>query len=195
MESLQINSVGATFVNMVMDRLQDLETKHMHEVGALKQQNHELTLRVNQLSGCLYLREDFKTFSDGTALYPAFGHGTDCLCACRMAGDVGDVEIDDLHLNAAAFYGKVVFDIELSVDSEDEDGSPPDTEKKYLVMGEPGVSTTVRDMLLAFNMYCLEQQKLGNDTCLDLLDCYEGFQPCKYDEKLKAPVYELHFCY
>ena len=48
-----MDTVGACFINMVMDRLQALEGENMHQLAALRQENLQLKERVQQLTRML----------------------------------------------------------------------------------------------------------------------------------------------
>ena len=186
----QMDSVGATWVNMVMDRLHALEEKYMQEVGALKQQNQQLTAHVQELRANVYLREDLRTFSDGCILQPGFGTSPDMIypdmastcCISHMAG----LKTDDLHLDAIALQGRFGFDIELG----DEEDEFDELDADILIIGEDNKTTTVRQLLAAFNKHCCEVRAKMGDLLCDVCP-YEGFHLAGHSPRHDVPVYSL----
>ena len=189
MEALKSDSVGACFVNMVMDRLHNLEGKHMQEVAELKDQNRQLAHKVQDLQQCVYLRDDLKTFSDGAILDPGFALYPDMLnkdVAGHITMCARDSNIDDMHLDAVAVLGRIALDIEMEHEEDEYDDS--DT---LLIVGTPGQSTSVRQLLIAWNAHCVKLREADRMPMIDNIDSYLGFHCFGYDAEQEAPVYCL----
>lgn len=114
-----MESIGAGFVTMVMDRLQAMEAANAHlEVtnSRILQRNQELEDRVQALERPLCLTKDLLTFSDGMRLEIHEDEGLFMrqqrnLCHSYLPVYTGILfPLDDLHANALAFQGKLKFD-------------------------------------------------------------------------------------
>ena len=186
MEALKVESVSACFVNMVMDRLQTLEGKHMQEVAELKEQNMQLASQVKSLQQCVYLREDLKTFSDGSVLDPGFGLFPDTLNK-QVAGHIkvsaDHLIIDDMHLDAVAVHGRIGVDLELEGEV---DGS-----NTLLMVGRPGECSSVRQLLMAWNAHCVKLREDDRTPMTDIIAEYHGFHEFGFDMERLVPVYSL----
>ena len=193
METLQLDSVGASFVNMVMDRLHALEERHMQEVAELKRQNSRLASKVQDLEGSVFLLDDLRTFSNGSMLEPGFAMFPDMLNKCiagRMQRSEKDMGIDDMHLDAVAVHGKIGLDIEMYAENLDDEGQLVDADDTLFVVGEHGKSTSVRQLLAAWNAHCAQLRKDNRMPMVDITS-YQGFDMFGHDEKQNVPVYCL----
>ncbi len=123
-----METTEAGFVTMVMDRLHALEEQNIE----LQKKNGEMSDLVSAMARCLYLKDDLRTFNDGTMLSPAFGEGeTEVWLNETQSLDLRSEVLDLLHANATAFYGQVDFGFE--------------ERPQRLVIGEPDKRTTVKE--------------------------------------------------
>lgn len=182
-----METVGACFVNMVMDRLQTLEGDSMQQLATLRQENMHLKQQVQQLARSLYLRAELHTFSDGWVLYPGFGCTEDRMQNEIIAGDPDEEPLDEAHLNASAFYGRIGLDLCCY-----QEGSPLDEPADLLVLGQDGQYTTVRQLLLELNQYCTVQREAGRKILPDTVSCYEGFGHSGYDAPRNVTVHSMY---
>ena len=187
MEALSGDSVGACFVNMVMDRLQTLEGDHMQEMAELKEQNRQLASQVRNLQQCIYLREDLKMFSDGNVLDPGFALFPDMVSkhvAGRIKVSADNLALDDMHLDAVAVHGRIGLDLELE--------SEVDGRDTLLLVGREGECTSVRQLLMAWNAHCVKLREDDRTPMIDIVDEYRGFHEFGYDREHQVPVYCLN---
>lgn len=182
-----IDTVGATFINMVMDRLQTLETDSMKQLAALRQDNKVLKQQVQQLSRSLHMHSDLHTFSDGYMLLPGFGTDEDRMILVNVGGDPDEEPLDESHLNAVAIWGRVGLDICLEEPLHDMQAASAD----LLVIGQDGQPTTVRQLLLALTACCTSHREAGRWTVVDALDMYMGFERSGHDFGHDVTVYSM----
>lgn len=165
---------------MIMDRLHALEGQNMR----LQQQNTELSELVSSMSQCMYLKDDLRTFSDGSVLFPAFGEGEAYLCPPEVESlslDPRWKPLRPLHANATAFWGRMAFDFGFS------------EWPKRLMIGEDDSRTTVKEYADALDAWCRSWKVQEPDTAVtsSMQETFMGWRLGKHDCSDNCTVYRL----
>ena len=96
-----MESCEARFVDMFMDRLQDLEAQVTKLIG----QNVTLTEELAAMQHTLHFKEDLLTFSDGFPSFDESNSTMDSFDVCCIKS-FRDLPLDAVHANATACMGK-----------------------------------------------------------------------------------------
>ena len=139
---------------------------------------------VSSMSHCMYLKNDLRTFSDGSVLFPAFGEGEAYLCPPEVESLSMDLRWKPLHplyANATAFWGRMAFDFEFSEWPE------------RLVIGGNDRRTTVKEYVNGLDAWCRSWRVQEPDTAVtsSMQETFMGWRLGKHDFRDNCTVYRL----
>jgi len=160
-----MESAEASFVNMVMERLHDVEL-HLEKV---EQQNDELKAQITCLEEQLDQRVPPLTLSADSG-YTDFSDGYifqwhSMMQDPKMSDERSifrAVPLDEAHWNAVAFPGPVTIEIVHIKDL----GKILRTIPKRFEIGQLGEPVTVRQLLTEFHRWMVQPLEVGNETTL-----------------------------
>ncbi len=174
-----METAEAGFIAMVMERLHALEDKN----AILEKQSTDLSSRLSGMESCLYLKDDLWTFNDGMMLEPAFaGNVEPSSFGAEVFGTFADLvskPIDDLHLDATAFYGRIGFDFGL------------EEWPHMLIIGEDNKRVTVREYLEGMDGWCWQWKTQEPDTDVTAV-VQEGFAGWRHLRNIYETSVEIY---